>query len=300
MTYRRPRGFTLVELLVVIGIIALLIGILLPTLGRAREASKTIKCLANLRTLGQATTMFSAANKGSLPYPTTGLGEDSLWFNALDPYLAKAKNFDATQSGVASTRTYTRFKQCEVYDTFNGDELDTGTGGKLYQNKTKQYARTYKMNSHLRNNGRASGDNSMAKVNWVKETARTVYLGDGVSLDLTGEIENQFESGQFSFEVNDKTQASPAIRHQGGANLLFIDGHAENVRLKTITKSLRSPNANVKVKTWESEYVNAAGVPSDISNVRKTLDSQNLTRNPNMPYIWSELNRPDQTRLCRP
>jgi len=58
------RGFTLVELLVVIGIIALLISILIPTLARARDASNKAKCLSNLRQLGQANAMYVAAWKG--------------------------------------------------------------------------------------------------------------------------------------------------------------------------------------------------------------------------------------------
>lgn len=60
------RGFTLVELLVVIGIIALLISILLPSLSNAQEQARTIKCLSNLKTLGQAAAAYSSANKNYL------------------------------------------------------------------------------------------------------------------------------------------------------------------------------------------------------------------------------------------
>jgi type II secretory pathway pseudopilin PulG len=52
---------------VVIGIIALLIAILLPTLNRAREAGKSVQCLSNLRQLSQATMMFATENKGWMP-----------------------------------------------------------------------------------------------------------------------------------------------------------------------------------------------------------------------------------------
>jgi prepilin-type processing-associated H-X9-DG protein/prepilin-type N-terminal cleavage/methylation domain-containing protein len=64
---RLSAGFTLVELLVVIGIIALLIAILMPALSRAMGASREVKCLANLRSIGQAAVLHAHDHKGYFP-----------------------------------------------------------------------------------------------------------------------------------------------------------------------------------------------------------------------------------------
>jgi prepilin-type N-terminal cleavage/methylation domain-containing protein len=68
----RRRGFTLVELLVVIGIIAVLIAMLMPALSRARDQAIRIQCMSNLRSMMHAVTMYTSENKNYLPYVNWG------------------------------------------------------------------------------------------------------------------------------------------------------------------------------------------------------------------------------------
>src|SRR4051812_35889074 len=89
---RRSRtasaAFTLVEILVVIAIIAILIGLLLPMLSRAREAGKKLQCMSNLRQLTWAMLAYTNENQGWFPAPATGymrLDHDWLHWQRTNP-----------------------------------------------------------------------------------------------------------------------------------------------------------------------------------------------------------------------
>jgi prepilin-type N-terminal cleavage/methylation domain-containing protein/prepilin-type processing-associated H-X9-DG protein len=95
---RKKAGFTLVELLVVIGIIAILIGILLPALSKVRQQANSLYCMSNLRQIGIAMTNYAQANNGSYPlYYWNGDGDPTIptngatdWSFLLLPYFNRA------------------------------------------------------------------------------------------------------------------------------------------------------------------------------------------------------------------
>lgn len=110
------RGFTLLELLIVIGIIALLVGLLMPALGKARSLALTTKCMSQQQQLTRAWVIYSDEHKQAMPYGFpidkegafvyTGSGEDPIKQGALWPYTRNLKLWKCPADDSKLDRTY--------------------------------------------------------------------------------------------------------------------------------------------------------------------------------------------------
>jgi prepilin-type N-terminal cleavage/methylation domain-containing protein/prepilin-type processing-associated H-X9-DG protein len=195
---RQRRGFTLTELLVVIGVIALLIGILLPTLSKARESSRKAACLANLRSLGQAQIIYANIWKDCLPNGSPpGPKATTPWFsydgqNQVLVYLANEI--------VKGPATF----HCPSDISSQPDKILTGEWS-FDDSARISYEFFSVWWPHA----------LPCKLSKLKGRAPLSWDTDG------GEPVDPVTS--IVIESND----SPLRNHKGGANVLFSDGHAE-------------------------------------------------------------------------
>jgi prepilin-type N-terminal cleavage/methylation domain-containing protein/prepilin-type processing-associated H-X9-DG protein len=195
-------GFTLVELLVVIGIIAVLISILLPSLNAAREQGRTVKCLSNMRQLNLGTIMYVQANKDGI-YPSEietvnggTYAAGRFWMNFLsDGKYIKATNGDNTAFTCASASTERNWTDSNPW--IYNDAADIQRNGRQDRGSMKvDTAETSATGGNLSNitsyavNGTWFGAGTTAEIAWWSndETYNGFFAVPRWKVDATGKI----------------------------------------------------------------------------------------------------------------
>lgn len=203
---RRKRciAFTLVELMVVIGIIALLIGLLVPVLTRARRAADQTICLGNLRQWGVALTRYVNDNNGYLPrrgqgvHPTQVINLPTDWFNALPPTFGSTPYVDLAAQGKIVRPGYGRsIWLCPQATDMPGD-----------------YYWSYGMNMGLSVWVANVNDGFPDRINRIGDISILVFMADAPGAYCS--VFPSMSAGGYN----------PVARHDKQVNICFVDGHA--------------------------------------------------------------------------
>jgi prepilin-type N-terminal cleavage/methylation domain-containing protein/prepilin-type processing-associated H-X9-DG protein len=237
----KTKGFTLVELLVVIGIIALLISILLPSLNRARETANRVKCASNLRQLGQAIMLYSNENRGAFPRVkyVPGAAVTQTWGNQGAAWPARGDSFDHATNNDVTASLYLLMKTQDITSevftcpSSNQERWNFGGGQNTALNHSNWEGQTG-INRNLSYSYQAPFPNNNAVASGWKLN-NTLSAEYAVAADMNPGT-NTTGAGTAARAASQVTTTSSSAEMKGansvnhdrdGQNVLYGDGHVE-------------------------------------------------------------------------
>jgi prepilin-type N-terminal cleavage/methylation domain-containing protein/prepilin-type processing-associated H-X9-DG protein len=219
----RRKGFTLVELLVVIGIIALLIAMLMPALGMARESAHRTQCASNLRTLAIGVMLYSDVNHNAFPGIGTDPEQPTDWI-----YFAP---WDGTPYDTfANGKIYPYIKNESVYRC-PSDEWQTHLSvGGMSDYVRGPYKYSYIINPFSDSMARYACCiiSAQARYNSVKHASEKILFLEGNPATMIDACWVPPPcTGSFLNDVGDRHDRKTDQPGTGRANVVFLDGHVE-------------------------------------------------------------------------